>query len=430
MKQDSLTGVLYSMKNGEKKKTFFYGWVIALCCALSVCAASLLSTGMSTNLNAMREVLGLTNTQTSLILTVRSVSAFLASLFSAKYFQKLGVKAGMLVAMGCGVLAFVIFNFAGTVMALNYLAAAVAGVCYSYGMMLPASMMMKKWFNRARGIALAITSCGTGLVSIVFAPLVQSVVNNHGIRAAFLLQAGVIAAVALLILLFAVDDPAAKGLEPFGGKDWKPETKDSAQPREATSLSTGWYVGLVIAATLVGMSASPCSANFTNNLVTAGFDNMTVAKAVSVYGFVLIAAKILFGRCVDALGTFRSTVIFEIICMAGMLCMALVNYFVSVPFMYAALIVIGIGCVFQTLGYPNWCADLDSEHYVTTVARCQMGYQLGAVIGSPLPGILADASGSYAPAFFMFALCTAAVALIVAGAYMSGKKAKKKAQVR
>lgn len=412
------------MNKGVKKRKFYYGWVIAVCCALSVCAASLLSTGMSTNLNAMREVLGLSNTQTSMILTVRSVSAFVASLFSARYFRKLGVKAGMLIAMAAGILAFVIFMFAGTSMPLNYLAAAVAGICYSYGMMLPASMLMVSWFNRGRGVALAIASCGTGLVSIVFAPLVQKVVNRSGIRAAFLLQAGVIAAVALLILLFAVNSPEEKGLEPLGGKDWKPAQKDSVRPREATSLSAGWYIGLVIATALVGMSASPCSANFTNNLVTAGFDNMTVAGAISVYGFVLIASKMLFGRCVDALGTFRTTVIFEIICTVGMLCMALVNYFVNVPFMYVALIVIGIGCVFQTLGYPNWCADLDSEHYVTTVARCQMGYQLGTVLGSPVPGILADASGSYAPAFFLFAVCTAAASLIVFGAYMSGRKSK------
>lgn len=419
------------MSDEKKNSKVFYGWVIAICCTLSVCASSLLSTGMSTNLNAMRQVLGLTNTQTSLILTVRSVSAFAASLFSARYFKKLGVKVGMLIAMGFGVLAFLIFTAAGANMPLNYLAAVVAGICYSYGMMLPASMLMKNWFNKGRGLALAVSSCGTGLVSIIFAPLVQSVVNSRGIKAAFLLQAGVIAAVALLLLLFAVDKPEQKGLEPFGGKDWQPEAgKKKTEPREATSLSKFWYFGLIAATALVGMSASPCSANFTNNLVTAGFNNMDVAYAIRVYGFVIIGSKILFGRCVDRLGTFRTTVIFQVICMLGMTCLALVNFYVKVPFMYAALIILAVGCVFQTLGYPNWVADLDSAHYVTTIARCQMGYQLGTVVGSLIPGYLADAmieiqgKASYAPAYFLFALCTVGSMIIVIGAYSSQKKVR------
>jgi len=410
------------MSDEKKNGKVFYGWIIAVCCTLSICASSLLSTGMSTNLNAMRQVLGLTNTQTSLILTVRSVSAFVAALFSAKYFSRLGIKKGMLIAMSCGVLAFLIFTVAGTNMLINYLAAVVAGVCYSYGMMLPASMLIKNWFNKSRGLALSVASCGTGLVSIIFAPLVQSTVNNYGIRAAFLMQAGVICAIALLLLLFAVDRPEMKGMEPFGGKDWQPETKGKQEPREATSLSAFWYIALIVAAALIGMSASPCSANFTNNLVTAGFHNMDVAKAVSVYGFIIIGSKILFGRCVDKLGTFRSTMIFGILCTIGMLFMVLVNKFVTIPFMYAAFIVIGVGCVMQTLGYPNWCADLDSEHYVKTIAKCQMGYQLGTVIGSPLPGILADATGSYAPAYFMFMICTILALLIVIGAYTSQRK--------
>jgi len=378
----------------------------------------------------MREVLGLTNTQTSLILTVRSIAAFIASLFSAKYFHKLGVKVGMLIAMGFGVLAFVIFTAAGANMPMNFLAAAIAGICYSYGMMLPASMLMKNWFNKGRGLALAVASCGTGLVSIVFAPLVQSVVNKNGIKAAFLLQAGVIAAVALLLLLFAVDKPEQKGLEPLGGTDWQPAAKKAVEPKEATSLSRGWYIALIAATALVGMSASPCSANFTNNFVTAGFNNMDVAYAIRVYGFVIIGSKILFGRCVDKLGTFRTTVIFQVICMMGMTCIALVNFYVKVPFMYVSLIILAIGCVFQTLGYPNWAADLDSAHYVTTIARCQMGYQLGTVIGSVIPGFLADrmieiqGKASYAPAYFLFALCTIGSMIIVIGAYTSQKKRK------
>lgn len=408
----------------KNRNGIFYGWVIAICCTLSVCAASLLSTGMSTNLNAMRQCLGLTNTQTSMILTARSIAAFVVTLFASRYYDLLGIKKGMLIAMLSGAVAFLIFAFAGANMALNYLAACFAGVCYSYGMMMPASMLLKRWFNEKRGLALSIASCGTALVSIIFAPLVQSVVDSQGLKAAFLMQGAVLLFVALVLLLLVVEDPSLKGLEPCGGRDWKPDVS-GVPVREATSLSGGWFLALVVATGFIGMSASPCSANYTNNLVTAGLNAMDVAKALSVYGIVVMLSKLFYGRCIDGIGTYKTTIIFGILCTIGMLLLAAVNLRPTIPFMYFSLISVAIGCVVQTLGYPNWCADLDSQHYNHTLERCQLGYQLGTLIGSPLPGILADATGNYGAAYLMFAGCTVVALALVLGAYGSQKKMKR-----
>ena len=405
--------------DNKKRTGFFYGWIIVICCTLSVCASSLLSTGMSTNLANLRLVLGFTGTQTSMILTVRSIAAFVVALFADKYFGLLGVKKGMIVAMIAGVVSFFIFSVAGLNLALYYVAAVVAGVAYSYGMMMPSSMLLKKWFNQSRGTAISLAGCGTGLVSIIFAPLVQSTVDRFGLKASFYLQGGFIALVAVILAVLVVEDPAQKGLEPYGGRSF---VAVGRAKKGDSSLSKKSVLLLAFATMLVGFTSSPASAHYSVTFTTEGFDAMTVAKVISIYGVVLVASKFIFGRVVDKIGARKSTVIYGTLCTLAILMIFLTRFFRSVTWVTVTMVVVAVGVVIQTLGYPNWVSDLDSKNYNHTLVRCQQGYQLGALVGSPLPGLIADATGTYTWAYLMFAVCTLIYVLIVLGIYASRKK--------
>ena len=374
---------------------------------------------MSTNLANLRLVLGFTGTQTSMILTVRSIAAFVVALFADKYFGLLGVKKGMIVAMIAGVASFFIFSVAGLNLALYYVAAVVAGVAYSYGMMMPSSMLLKKWFNQSRGTAISLAGCGTGLVSIIFAPLVQSTVDRFGLKASFYLQGGFIALVAVILAVLVVEDPAQKGLEPYGGRDF---VAVGRAKKGESSLSKKSVLLLAFATMLVGFTSSPASAHYSVTFTTEGFDAMTVAKIISIYGVVLVASKFIFGRVVDKIGARKSTVIYGTLCTLAILMIFLTRFFRSVTWVTVTMVVVAVGVVIQTLGYPNWVSDLDSKNYDHTLVRCQQGYQLGALVGSPLPGLIADATGTYTWAYLMFAVCTLLYVLIVLGIYASRKK--------
>ena len=374
---------------------------------------------MSTNLANLRLVLGFTGTQTSMILTVRSIAAFVVALFADKYFGLLGVKKGMIVAMIAGVVSFFIFSVAGLNLALYYVAAVVAGVAYSYGMMMPSSMLLKKWFNQSRGTAISLAGCGTGLVSIIFAPLVQSTVDRFGLKASFYLQGGFIALVAVILAVLVVEDPAQKGLEPYGGRDF---VAVGRAKKGDSSLSKKSVLLLAFATMLVGFTSSPASAHYSVTFTTEGFDAMTVAKIISIYGVVLVASKFIFGRVVDKIGARKSTVIYGTLCTLAILMIFLTRLFRSVTWITVTMVVVAVGVVIQTLGYPNWVSDLDSKNYDHTLVRCQQGYQLGALVGSPLPGLIADATGTYTWAYLMFAVCTLLYVLIVLGIYASRKK--------
>lgn len=47
----------------------------------------------------------------------------------------------------------------------------LAGVSYGLGAMLPASILMLRWFSSRRGTAIGICAAGTGISAVVFFPI-------------------------------------------------------------------------------------------------------------------------------------------------------------------------------------------------------------------------------------------------------------------
>ena len=393
------------------------GWVMPFMCAVMIAGTSLLSTGMSTSLNAIKGTYGLSGTKTSMIMTVRSISAFIVMFVSTRYFNKFGIRKGTALAMVPGVIAFLIFAYAKGSITAYYIAAAAGGITYAYGLMLPASMLLKRWFNKHRGLALSIASAGTGLCSIVGAPLLQTIIDKLSLTAAFLFQAFFLLFVSVLLLLIIVDDPKEAGLEPVGGKDF--EAASGKKGNEAAGAMTRkWTALMFISALIIGVNASPASSHLTLNFTTDGFDAMLVAKAISVYGFTLIIAKILYGTVLDKIGAQKTILLFGTIVITGKIMCWAATYANGTAFLFAAACIYGFGVPIETLGYPNWCADLsNAQQYPVLLSTLQMGYQLGALLGSSLPGISCDLTGTYGWFYLSGAVFMAVAFIIMLTAY-------------
>ena len=408
------------------ERKFHRGWIMPFVCSIMIAATSLLSTGMSTNLNAIKNTYGLSGTASSMIMTVRSISAFLVMFVSDRYFEKLGVRKGTALAMILGVFAFLVFAFGNGKIAAYYFAAAIGGITYAYGLMLPASMLLKKWFNKHRGLALSIASAGTGLCSIIGAPLLQTIIDHHGLKTAFLYQGAFLLAVSLLLFTVLIDDPAKVGLEPVGGKDYVTEKKKTGH-RVNAELPGFWIAMLFFATVLVGLNSSPASSHLTLNFTTAGFDAMSVAKALSVYGFMLIIAKLVYGQVLDKLGAVKTVWIFGTVLILGKVLCWFAYYVSGISYVFIAMLIYGMGVPIETLGYPNWCADLTTaEKYPKVLSKLQMGYQLGALLGSSLPGVFCDLTGSYGWFYLIGAVLMGVTFIIVLIAYRKFSGASEK----
>lgn len=400
-----------------------YAWAVCLGGALSLFAII----GLGVNIFSVYQPYiiaqnGFTNAQGSLITTTRSLLTLFAMLTVNQLCARFGLRRVMTAGMALLALSCLCFALADSFPAYC-LAAALTGLAYGYGGMVPLSLVIGHWFRDRRSFALGLASAGSG-VSTIFAPsIITRIIETRGMRAAFLLESGVILVLGVLVWLLVRSAPEDKGLAPYhlGGVD---APVPPARPKPEGMNRPLWFA-LLFAAFLVGAPAGPGFSHLTVLYTTSGYDSMAVAAIVSYMGFMICVGKIACGQIYDIMGGWRAN-----FCIFGtffasfiLLCMApLGSRFLP----FAAITLFGFGLPISAISLAAWAGDLlGDEGYESAVRSLTVAYALGMLLFGPVPGILADRLGGYVPAYALFAGIIVLIAAIVQYAYYrvgAGKK--------
>ena len=141
-----------------------YGWVICVTCTLLLFVTmGTVSNGFSIYLPYIMAERGLTHAQTSSLVTLRCLVAFVAMLLIGGYYRKVSLRVGTGLAVCCAGLAFWLYSAAETY-PLFCVGAAVSGISYGLGSMIPVSILINRWFDQHRALALSICASGSGYV--------------------------------------------------------------------------------------------------------------------------------------------------------------------------------------------------------------------------------------------------------------------------
>ena len=378
-----------------------YAWAVCLGSALSLFAII----GLGINIFSVYqpyiiEVNHFTNAQGSMITTVRSLFIVGAMLSVNQLCDKFGLRRVMTFGMGLMVLSCVCFGFAASFPAYC-VAAALTGLAYGYGGMVPLSLVIGHWFRDRRGFALGVASAGSG-VSTIFAPrLVTEIIETQGMKAAFLWEAAFILALTFLVWLLIRNSPKDMGMEPYhlGGAEALVPPPQAA-PAGMTKLLS---CTLLFAAFLTGAPGGPGFSHLTVLYTTSGYDSMTVAALISFLGIMICVGKIICGQVYDAAGgilgnwyTFGCFIVAFILC-----CMAPAGGLV-LP--YLAITLFGLGIPISNISFAAWAGDLygGDKGYESAVRSFTVAFAIGMLLFGPVPGILADHFGSYVPAYVLF----------------------------
>ena len=396
-------------------KRIHYAWAICLGGALSL----FLVIGLGINIFAVYqpyiiEQNAFTNAQGSWITTVRSLFTLLAMLTVNQLCGRMGLRRVM--TLGCALLAvsYVVFGLAGHF--LTYcLGSALTGLAYGYGGMVPLSLVIGHWFQDRRSFALGLASAGSG-VSTIFAPtIVTWIIETYSMQTAFLAEAAVILILTVLVWLLVRSAPEELGMHPY---HLGLEEVEQPEPRPAPEgMNRRWWYALLAAAFLVGAPCGPGFSHLTVLYTSSGYDSLVVAVLFSFLGFMISVGKIIGGQAYDVLGGWRGNFYMSgvLLVALGLGCLAPLGGRI-LP--VAVMILFGLGLPLSALPFAVWARDLLGDvGYEGAVRSLTVAYAFGMLVFGPLPGILADWTGSYVPAYALFALILMAAMAIVQGAY-------------
>ena len=160
-----------------------YAWMVCLGGALSL--FSTVGLGVNVFTIYQPEIIALrdfTNAQGSWITTTRSLFILVALLTVNFLCRKLGLRLVMGLGTALVGLSCLAFAFARSFPSYCF-AAALTGLGYCYGGMVPLSLAIGAWFQDRRNLALGLATAGSG-VSTIFAPLlITRIIRSQGMRA-------------------------------------------------------------------------------------------------------------------------------------------------------------------------------------------------------------------------------------------------------
>ena len=394
-----------------------YAWLVCLGGTLS------LSTVMGLGSNVFNlyqpEILAFhqfTNAQGSWITTTRSLFILLALLTVNQLCSRLSLRVVMTLGNLSTGLSCFCFALSRT-FPMYLFSAALSGLGYCLGGMVPLSLLISGWFRERRGLALGIASAGSGISTILAPPVITKAIRTQGLHVAFAWEGGFILICTLLIWLLVRSRPEDISLEPYGSTRSDDVPHTTAAAKRGTDDPRAQKL-LLLAGVLLGGPLGPCFSHLTVYYTSEGFDSGFVALLISMMGVAICVGKVLCGQIYDRMGvragnhfTFGTYLAGLVLC-----CLAPTQ---SVIIAVGAFFLFSLGLSICGVPPAVWAQDLASEkNYPKLVRSFTVAYTVGMLIFGPVPGVLADLmGGSYLPAYLLFTAFLLIAYLIVLGIY-------------
>jgi len=239
------------------------------------------------------------------------------------------------------------------------------------------------WFDRRRGLALAVVLTGSGTGSILLPMLTQHVLTAQGWRSAYL----VLGAVALLGIpltgLLVRNGPGVEAEPP----------PTAAKAGVGGVLKTGVFWLIAIPVTLSALSINGAIAHLAALLTGRSISPSSAALALSMLGLSGIVGRLITGHLLDRM--FAPFVSLAVLLLAGIGILTLA-YATTAPMGILGAFLIGFGSGSEADVVPYLIAKyFGRARFSTLYGLSWTAYAVGGAIGPVLMGRSFDQAGTY-----------------------------------
>ncbi len=390
-----------------RSRGLHYGWVILAVSTLTVMGSiGFARFGYTMILPAMQTALGLTNTQTGELATGNFIGYLVLAVIGGFIASRYGPRR----VIGLSML-FVGVTMVLTGLTNSFQEALVGRVLTgvgSGGSNVPAMALLPGWFaGRRRGLATGIAVGGSSLALMIIGPVVPRILDGFGedgwryswfILGAFVLLLG--------ILAFALlrDRPEEKGLQPIAAEGDEP----ALQGERASSLDWGrvyrsgavWHLALVYIA--FGFSYVIYVTFFAKYLqAEGGYTKEAAGNLWAIVGWISIFCGLIWGTVSDLIGRKYGL---ALVYLTQAACYAVFALWRSPSGYTVSAVLFGLTAWSIPGIVAAACGDyLGSRMVPAALGFVTLFFGLGQAAGPSVAGALADATGSFGPAFLLAA---------------------------
>lgn len=398
------------------RQPVFYGWWVALTAALGLFlgVAPIFVFSFGVFLKAFTREFHASRAAVSLAFTLHNVvSAFTAPL-AGRLIDRFGSRRVILpTTVIFGLILLLTLFFTRTLWEI-YLFYMVTGFFGCGSGPVAYGSTVTRWFDKRRGLALAMMMLGIGIGATVMPSLVQRFIVNFGWRAAFASYGCAVLLIALPVVnAFLKDNPAQMGLLPDGAT-FAPVTNDRASSGlswpEARRSRSFWF--MIAAFFLLGASVHACVLHMAAMLTDRGMTAQTAALASSLTGVALLMGRIGAGALMDRFFAPLVAVSFSTGVALGILVLAF-GHGMPLAFVGAFLVGLGMGAEADIIAYltSRYCGlRAFGEIYGYAFAT----FVIAGALGTLLMGMGFDRTGAYVVPLAGF-FCATAVAAVLFG---------------
>jgi len=387
-----------------KLSKLHYSWIILAIGTLIVFGALGLGRfGYTMVLPAMQKGLGMDNTHAGILATA-NLSGYLAlsvigGALASRYGPRAVITAGltltgismMLTGTSSGLLAAVIWR------ALTGIGSGASNV--------PVMGLMSAWFApKRRGFASGIAVSGSSLALIITGPTVPyilSIYADKGWRISWFIFGGLTLLLAIAGFFVLRNHPSEKGLKPLGAST---DVSTSNQQTEGLRWglvyrsATVWHLGVVYFA--FGFSYIIYMTFFVKSLIAdAEYSQLSAGHLFMIMGWFSLLCGLIWGTVSDVIGRKLTLIIVYLIHALAFSLFAL--WHAPVGFTISAIL-FGLTAWSIPAIMAATCGDvLGSRMAPAALGFITFFFGIGQAIAPSVAGAIADAVGSFAPAFLL-----------------------------
>lgn len=344
------------------------------------------------------EMMGFSRQGYATSLTIVYVFYMLGSICSGKLIEKFGLMRLMRIAAVllpsayfCNSLCTQLWQF--------YLIAVLQGLCVPFLSFIAFAVIIPKWFEQKRGLAIGLTFMGSGLGGMLFNTLAGEWVVTLGPVRTFQMLAAVVACVLIPLVFFVIRTMPGDAQKAAHAAQPASVPMEGVTLKEAMHSST--FYMLLAFVMLIGFTTTVLNHTIVPRLSDLGFDPSYAAKVNALFMGVLCIGKVLLGVINDRIGVKKT----NLLAMGGVL-LGLVGLYLSryQAMHIAVMIGSGLGCAMGSVSYPMLteyaCGKKD---YPTVYGVIKAMNVLGGAVCPMLTNAIYDNTGSYDAALIMAA---------------------------